>query len=63
MELAEAGFTGELQEAVASMFSGGVASISANGAIGDPTSASRQHGERYWSAVEEIVAEQVEGGS
>jgi creatinine amidohydrolase/Fe(II)-dependent formamide hydrolase-like protein len=43
------------------MFSGGVASISANGAIGDPSSASREHGERYWSAVEEIVVEQVEG--
>ena len=61
MERAEAGFTGDLQEAVASMFSGGVASISANGAIGDPTKASREHGERYWSAVEEIVVEQVEG--
>lgn len=62
MERAEAGFTGDLQEAVASMFSGGVASISANGAIGDPTSASSEHGERYWSAVEEIVLDRVEGG-
>jgi creatinine amidohydrolase/Fe(II)-dependent formamide hydrolase-like protein len=61
MERAEAGFTGDLQEAVASMFSGGVASISTNGAIGDPTRASREHGERYWSAVEEIIVEQVEG--
>jgi mycofactocin system creatininase family protein len=63
MERAEAGFTGDLQEAVASMFSGGVASISTNGAIGDPTSASREHGERYWSAVEEIVVEQVKDRS
>jgi creatinine amidohydrolase len=63
MERAEAGFTGELQQAIASMFSGGVASISANGTIGDPKSASPEHGERYWSAVEEIVVEQVEGGS
>ena len=62
MENAEAGFTGDLQEAVASMFASGVASISPNGAIGDPTGASREHGERYWSAVEEIVVEQVEGG-
>jgi creatinine amidohydrolase/Fe(II)-dependent formamide hydrolase-like protein len=62
MERAEAGFTGDLQEAVASMFSGGVASISANGAIGDPSGASREHGERYWSAVEEIVVKQVQGG-
>jgi creatinine amidohydrolase/Fe(II)-dependent formamide hydrolase-like protein len=62
MEHAEAGFTGDLQQAAASMFSGNVASISANGAIGDPTSASSEHGERYWSAVEEIVVQQVEGG-
>ena len=61
MERAEPGFTGDLQEAVASMFSGGVASISTNGAIGDPTQASPEHGDRYWSAIEEIVVEQVEG--
>lgn len=61
MDRAEPGFTGDLQEALASMFSGGVASISENGAIGDPALASREHGERYWSAVEELVLEQVEG--
>lgn len=60
MEQAEAGYTGDLQEAVASMFSGGVASISPNGAIGDPTAASPGHGARYWEAVETLVMEQIE---
>jgi creatinine amidohydrolase len=60
MERAEAGYTGDLQEAVASMFSGGVASISPNGAIGDPAAANSSHGERYWEAVEALVMEQIE---
>ncbi len=60
MDRAQAGFTGDLQEAVAGMFAGGVASISENGAIGDPTPASRAHGERYWSAVEALVLEQID---
>jgi creatinine amidohydrolase/Fe(II)-dependent formamide hydrolase-like protein len=59
MQSAEAGFTGDLQEAVASMFAGGVASISENGAIGDPGRSSAEHGERYWSAVVDLVLEQV----
>ncbi|HEX4467209.1 MAG TPA: creatininase family protein [Solirubrobacteraceae bacterium] len=59
MEDAEAGFTGDLQEAVASMFAGGVASISENGAIGDPSDSSSEHGRRYWSAVVDLVLEQV----
>jgi len=63
MERAEAGFTGDLNEAVGSMFAGGVASISANGTIGDPGSASAEHGERYWTSVVELVLEQVGGGA
>jgi creatinine amidohydrolase/Fe(II)-dependent formamide hydrolase-like protein len=59
MDDAEAGFTGDLQEAVASMFAGGVASISENGAIGDPSDSSSEHGRRYWSAVVDLVLEQV----
>jgi creatinine amidohydrolase/Fe(II)-dependent formamide hydrolase-like protein len=62
METAEAGFTGDLQEAVGSMFAGGVASISANGTIGDPGRSSAEHGERYWTSVVELVLEQVDGG-
>ncbi len=60
MDNAEAGFTGDLQEAVGSMFAGGVASISANGAIGDPGRSSTEHGERYWASVVELVLEQIE---
>jgi len=59
MDSAERGYTGDLQEAVGSMFAGGVASISENGTIGDPASSSAEHGERYWSAVAELVLEQL----
>jgi creatinine amidohydrolase len=60
MERAEPGYTGDLQEAVASMFSGGVASISPNGTIGDAAAATPGHGARYWEAVEALVMEQIE---
>ena len=60
MDEREAGFTGDLKEAVGSMFAGGVASISENGAIGDPSRATAEHGERYWAAIVELVLEQVE---
>jgi creatinine amidohydrolase len=60
MDIAEAGFTGDLQQAVASMFEGGVASISENGAIGDPRRASAEHGQRYWSTVVELALQQLE---
>jgi creatinine amidohydrolase len=60
MEHAQAGFTGDLQDALQTMFaSGGVASISENGTIGDPTRASVEHGERYWDAAVELVLEQI----
>ncbi len=57
---AEPGFTGDMQEAVSSMFAAGVASISPNGAIGDPTRASPEHGERYWATVVELVLGQID---
>jgi creatinine amidohydrolase len=63
MEGAEPGFTGDMQEAVSSMFAGGVASISANGAIGDPSRSSIEHGERYWPAVVELVMGQIDAAS
>ncbi len=62
MDRAEAGYTGDMQTAVGSMFAGGVASISENGAIGDPARASAEHGRRYWAAIEEIVVGQAEAG-
>ena len=60
MDRAEAGYTGDMQSAVQSMFEGGVASISPNGAVGDPARASAAHGERYWEIVEELVLERVQ---
>ncbi|HEY7932549.1 MAG TPA: creatininase family protein [Solirubrobacteraceae bacterium] len=60
MQDAEAGFTGELQEALQGMFTGGVAALSQNGAIGDPTRASVEHGQRYWAAAVELALEQIE---
>ncbi len=62
MEQAEAGFTGDVQEAIGSMFQGGVASISENGTIGDPSRASAEHGERYWAAIVDLVLEQIDPG-
>ncbi len=61
MERAEAGYVGDPEEAIASLFSAGVDSISDNGAIGDPTQASAEHGRRYWTAALELAAEVVEG--
>jgi len=63
MDRAQAGYTGDLETAVGAMFTGGVASISENGAIGDPARASAEHGRRYWAAIEEIVVAQVPGAS
>jgi creatinine amidohydrolase len=61
MEDAEAGFTGELTDAIAGMaVEGGVAALSKNGAIGDPTPATAEHGQRYWSAVVDLAFEQIQ---
>ena len=60
MEEAEPGFTGSIQEAMESMFVGGVASISDNGTIGDPSRASAEHGERYWTAIVDLVLGQID---
>jgi creatinine amidohydrolase/Fe(II)-dependent formamide hydrolase-like protein len=59
MSSAAAGYTGDMEQAVGAMFSGGVASISENGAIGDPSSASAEHGRRYWQAAVELVYERI----
>jgi creatinine amidohydrolase len=60
MERAEAGYTGDMEQAIAGMFAGGVASISRNGAIGDPRAASADHGSRYWDTVVDLVLEQLD---
>jgi creatinine amidohydrolase len=60
MDRAEAGFTGDMEEAIGGIFGGGVKSISENGAIGDPARASVEHGQRYWEAALEIALERIE---
>jgi creatinine amidohydrolase/Fe(II)-dependent formamide hydrolase-like protein len=61
MELAEAGFTGDMEQAIGGIFAaGGVASLSPNGTLGDPARASAEHGERYWSAVVDLAFEQIQ---
>ncbi|HWX75668.1 MAG TPA: creatininase family protein [Solirubrobacteraceae bacterium] len=64
MAAAEPGFTGELQDVLPRLFrEGAVAGISPTGALGDPTPASAAHGERYWSAVVELIAERIEASA
>jgi len=55
MDLAEAGYTGDLETALGKLFHDGVDSISANGVLGDPTVASAEHGERYWELAVQLV--------
>ena len=60
MQDAEAGFTGDPQQAIEGIFAeGGVAALSRNGTLGDPARASAEHGERYWAAALEIVLQLV----
>ena len=60
MERAEPGYTGDLQQAIERMFQGGTKAVSDNGAIGDPSRASPEHGRRYWDVALEIALKQVE---
>jgi creatinine amidohydrolase/Fe(II)-dependent formamide hydrolase-like protein len=59
MGSAEAGYTGDMEQAVGQMLQGGVASISQNGAIGDPRASTADHGRRYWDTVVELVLERI----
>ncbi len=58
-ERREAGFTGDPEKAIEGIFTGGVHSLAENGVIGDPTSASAQHGARYWEEALRIVMAQL----
>jgi creatinine amidohydrolase len=59
MSSAAPGYTGDMETALGTIFDGGVASISENGTIGDPTAASADHGRRYWEACVDLVCEQI----
>jgi creatinine amidohydrolase len=62
MDRAEAGYIGDPEAAIGSLFSAGVESISENGAIGDPAQAAAEHGRRYWDAALDLAVEVVETG-
>lgn len=55
LERGQAGYTGDMEEAMGAIFAGGVHSVAANGVIGDPARASAEHGARYWEEVETIA--------
>jgi creatinine amidohydrolase len=58
---AEPGYTGEMQHAIERMLSDGrVKDFSENGAIGDPTRASAEHGRRYWEIAIQIALDQID---
>jgi creatinine amidohydrolase len=59
-ERGEPGYTGDLQEALGKLFSGGVDAVAANGVIGDPRQASAEHGERYWREIEKIALASID---
>ena len=60
MDRAEAGFTGDPQEAVGNLFrGGGVAELAENGVLGDPAQASAEHGRRYWDRAVELALESL----
>jgi creatinine amidohydrolase/Fe(II)-dependent formamide hydrolase-like protein len=62
MSQAEAGFTGELQEALERLFADGTKALSENGAIGDPARASAEHGRRYWEVALETAMARIQAG-
>jgi creatinine amidohydrolase len=59
-ERGEPGYTGDLQEALGKLFTGGVEAVAANGVIGDPQQASAEHGERYWREIEKIALASID---
>ena len=59
---AEPGYTGDPAAAIGALFDGGVESVARNGVIGDPLQASAEHGERYWTAVVDIVMARLDAG-
>jgi creatinine amidohydrolase len=54
-ERGEAGYTGDPQAAIGAIFGAGVHTVAQNGVIGDPRSASAEHGARYWDKVLEVT--------
>ena len=62
LDRAEPGDTRPLDEILPLMMSGGVAAVSANGVLGDPTGASAEQGERILAAMVDEIVHQVRHG-
>ena len=61
LERAQAGYTGDPDEAFRLIFMSGTDSLSKIGVVGDPRRASAEHGKRYWEAVTEATLEAIGG--
>ena len=59
LERGEAGYTGDLEQAIATLFASGIDAVAANGVVGDPARASADHGARYWEKVADITMARV----
>jgi creatinine amidohydrolase len=62
LDLAEAGNTQPLQRILPKLMEGGVAAVSANGVLGDPTGASADEGERVLLRMVSDVVEAIRDG-
>lgn len=62
LELAEAGETRPLGQILPLMMAGGVAAVSPNGVLGDPTGATAGHGARVMAEMVEAIVGQVRRG-
>lgn len=63
LDLAEAGDTRPLAEILPQMMAGGVAAVSPNGVLGDPTGASAEHGAQVLATMCAEITQLVLGGA
>ncbi len=61
LDRAQAGYTGDPDEAFRLIFMSGTDSLSKIGVVSDPRRASAEHGKRYWEAVTEATLEAIGG--
>jgi creatinine amidohydrolase/Fe(II)-dependent formamide hydrolase-like protein len=61
LERAQAGYTGDPDEALGTIFTAGTDWLSKIGVVGDPRRASAEHGKRYWVAVTEATLAAIGG--
>jgi creatinine amidohydrolase len=59
MDLAEAGYMGELGAVLDQIYTEGMESVAPNGIMGDPAQASAEHGQMYFDRLAELIADHV----